>query len=181
MASRKSSASRNKSAARRSAPSRSTPKPAPRAPAAPAKGPRASGSGKPAARSTVSGPARLPANAELTEAAVAKLAGTAALAASIPYNANKAAEYGEASRTAAEGQVVEPADTRITASTLTEANPSPKTGDAAPLVGFNPTVGPLSRVRVDSAHQPLTTNQGVPIADNQSSLKAGLRGPALLE
>ena len=27
----------------------------------------------------------------------------------------------------------------------------------------------------------LTTNQGVPVADNQNSLKAGLRGPALLE
>ena len=27
----------------------------------------------------------------------------------------------------------------------------------------------------------LTTNQGIPIADNQNSLKAGLRGPTLLE
>jgi catalase len=27
----------------------------------------------------------------------------------------------------------------------------------------------------------LTTNQGVPVAQNQDSLKAGLRGPALLE
>src|SRR3546814_1605252 len=27
----------------------------------------------------------------------------------------------------------------------------------------------------------MTTNQGVPVADNQSSLKAGLRGPALLK
>jgi catalase len=179
MASRKSS--RNKSAAKRPAPPRAQPKPAPRAAAAPAKKPRASGSGKPTARSTMSGAARLPANAELGEAAVAKLAGTAALAAAIPYNQNKAAEYGEASRTDAEGQIVEPADPLVTGSTLTETNPSPKTGDAAPLVGFNPTVGPLSRVRVDSANQALTTNQGVPVADNQNSLKAGLRGPALLE
>jgi catalase len=36
-------------------------------------------------------------------------------------------------------------------------------------------------VRVDSGGQALTTNQGVPIADNQNSLKAGLRGPTLLE
>jgi catalase len=36
-------------------------------------------------------------------------------------------------------------------------------------------------VRVDSGGQRLTTNQGVPIADNQNSLKAGLRGPTLLE
>ncbi len=35
--------------------------------------------------------------------------------------------------------------------------------------------------RVNSAGQVLTTNQGVPIADNQNSLKAGLRGPTLLE
>ena len=31
------------------------------------------------------------------------------------------------------------------------------------------------------AGQTLTTNQGVPIGDNQHSLKAGLRGPSLLE
>jgi hypothetical protein len=36
-------------------------------------------------------------------------------------------------------------------------------------------------VRVDSGGQVLTTNQGVPVGDNQNSLKAGLRGPALLE
>lgn len=39
----------------------------------------------------------------------------------------------------------------------------------------------LNRVRVDASDQALTTNQGVGIADNQHSLKAGLRGPALLE
>ena len=52
-------------------------------------------------------------------------------------------------------------------------------GDAARRE--NPTNGPLDRVRVDSGGRALTTNQGVPIADNQNSLKAGLRGPALLE
>ena len=36
-------------------------------------------------------------------------------------------------------------------------------------------------MRVDSTGRVLTTNQGVPVADNQSSLKAGLRGPTLLE
>ena len=36
-------------------------------------------------------------------------------------------------------------------------------------------------MRVDSGGQVLTTNFGQPIADNQNSLKAGLRGPALLE
>jgi catalase len=39
----------------------------------------------------------------------------------------------------------------------------------------------LTRVRADGSDQPLTTNQGVPVADNQNSLKAGLRGPTLLE
>ena len=36
-------------------------------------------------------------------------------------------------------------------------------------------------MRVDSSGPALTTNQGVTIADNQNSLKAGLRGPTLLE
>jgi len=36
-------------------------------------------------------------------------------------------------------------------------------------------------VRVDSSGRRLTTNLGTPVADNQHSLKAGLRGPALLE
>ncbi len=41
--------------------------------------------------------------------------------------------------------------------------------------------GSLQRVRVDSGGQVLTTNQGVAISDNQNSLRAGLRGPTLLE
>ena len=31
------------------------------------------------------------------------------------------------------------------------------------------------------AKKPLTTNQGVPVADNQNSLTAGQRGPVLLQ
>jgi len=141
----------------------------------------ASDAGKAAAKSTVSGPAKLPNGADLSDAAVAKMAGTAALAAKMPTNPNKAAEYGERSRTPRAGVALEPADASVGSSTLTETNPSPKTGAGTPPVGFNPTVGPLDRVRVDSANQTLTTNQGVPVADNQNSLKAGLRGPALLE
>jgi catalase len=159
----------------------SKPKSSVRAPLAPRKRAKDTGSAKPVARSTVSGPAALPQGADLADVAVAKLAGTAALAAAMPYNATKAAEYGDAARAPVAGATVEPAQPFITGSTLTEVNASPKTGSQAPLVGFNPTVGPLSRVRVDSANQALTTNQGVPIADNQNSLKAGLRGPALLE
>ena len=47
--------------------------------------------------------------------------------------------------------------------------------------GYNPGNGPLDRVRVDSSGQALTTNMGIAVADNQNSLKAGLRGPTLLE
>ncbi len=43
------------------------------------------------------------------------------------------------------------------------------------------SVDPLDGVGSDSSGQRLTTNQGVPISDNQHSLKAGLRGPTLLE
>lgn len=39
----------------------------------------------------------------------------------------------------------------------------------------------LEQARIDAEAQPLTTNQGVPISDNQHSLKAGLRGPSLLD
>ena len=34
---------------------------------------------------------------------------------------------------------------------------------------------------VGGAHPVLTTNQGLPLSDNQNSLKAGPRGPVLLE
>jgi catalase len=69
----------------------------------------------------------------------------------------------------------------VTGSTLTETNASPKAGSGNPQLSFNPGSASLDRVRVDSSGRPLTTNQGVPVSDNQNSLKAGLRGPALLE
>ncbi len=39
----------------------------------------------------------------------------------------------------------------------------------------------LDQFRVDNDGRDLTTNQGLPIADNQNSLRAGERGPTLLE
>jgi catalase len=39
----------------------------------------------------------------------------------------------------------------------------------------------LDAFRVDAKNADLTTNQGVPIADNQNSLRVGARGPTLLE
>ncbi|WP_244300549.1 catalase [Achromobacter aegrifaciens] len=56
--------------------------------------------------------------------------------------------------------------------------PTPGGGAAA---GITAADGRLERVRADSSGQMLTTNQGVRVSDNQHSLKAGLRGPALLK
>jgi catalase len=69
----------------------------------------------------------------------------------------------------------------VGASTLSESCVSAKTGSAKTAAGSQPAPGSLDHVRSDGADQVLTTNQGVPIGDNQNSLKAGLRGPTLLE
>ena len=132
------------------------------------------------ARSTVSGPSSK-APLDANDAATRKMADTGELAAAMPANPNKKDEYGDAARDPKPGAHREPRDPATTGSTLTESNPSPKVGSGAPPVGLNATNGPLDRVRADSANRVLTTNQGVPVADNQNSLKAGLRGPALLE
>jgi len=132
------------------------------------------------ARATASGPAHSTATSADRDRATAKMAGTQELASAFPYNAAKPSEFGPHAQ-AAVGQSVEPPDPIVAASTLSEGNASSKVGDGQPRAGTNPTNGPLDRVRVDSGGQRLTTNQGVPIADNQNSLKAGLRGPTLLE
>ncbi|MDP3821993.1 MAG: catalase [Burkholderiales bacterium] len=94
---------------------------------------------------------------------------TQALVKSMPENSNKAREIGRANAVSPPvGLTRKPASRAAGASTLSESNPSAKTGSLDP-------------VRSDAADQVLTTNQGVPIADNQNSLKAGLRGPTLLE
>src|SRR5512144_439065 len=129
---------------------------------------------KRAARShaTVSGPAQLRGAGEGADALTAKLEATQALAAAMPRNSAKPAEHGQAARTPPAGQTVQP-DPVATGSTLSERNASDKTGDGQPRLGFNPGSAPLDRVRVDSTSRPLTTNQGVRVADNQNSLKAG--------
>ena len=133
------------------------------------------------ARSTVSGPTRKSGGSSARDAATAKIAHVEALAAAFPHNAAKPSEFGAAAREPARGQAVEPGEPLVGASTLSETNASPKAGSGNPQVSFNPASGSLDRVRVDSAGRSLTTNQGVPVADNQNSLKAGLRGPSLLE
>ena len=135
--------------------------------------------GRAATRNTDSGPAK-PASAASKDPAVARAAASHEAATSLPFNANKAEEYGAGSEVAAsEGQHV-PMPLVATGSTLSETNDAGKAGEP-PAPGENPAVGPLSHVRVNSDGQRLTTNHGVPVSDNQSSLKAGVRGPALLK
>jgi len=142
--------------------------------------PDAASGTKMSARSTVSGPAR--GDAAFTgDALTEKMAAANALAAAMPFNPNKAGEYGEASREPQPGATVKVSDARVTGSTLTEVEASNKAGSGVPNLGLNPGNLPLDRVRADSTGRGLTTNQGVFVADNQHSLKAGLRGPALLE
>ena len=130
------------------------------------------------AGTTTSGPSN-PAAESATELA-AHAADQQAMAEAMPFNASKAAEYGQRNaENPVEGASTEPPSPTAGAGTLSERNKSPKTGKAPrePVaVG-----GDLGRVRVNDTGQTLTTNQGVPVADNQNSLKAGLRGPTLLE
>jgi len=103
------------------------------------------------------------------------------LAAEIPSNPLKPFEYGDASRTPTAGTPVPPSSPLTTASTASESAQSDKVGSGVPSIGVNNTNAPLDRVRADSTGQMLTTNHGVPVADNQHSLKIGLRGPTALE
>ncbi len=100
------------------------------------------------------------------EPLAARQRGTEALAAAVSANPLKASEFGVLAARGAPAREVEPI---VGASTVRETSPSAKTG------------GALEGVRVDGTGQPLTTNEGVGISDNQNTLKAGVRGPALLE
>ena len=141
---------------------------------------RASPAAKAPPANTDSGAAVLSPN-PADSAASEKMAQTEALVAAMPYNPTKAGEHGfNNGLNPQPGAQVEAASRLPGGSTLSEENGTEKTGSMAPA-GVNSTIEPLDRVRVDSAGQVLTTNQGVPISDNQNSLKLGVRGPALLE
>jgi catalase len=132
-------------------------------------------------RPTVSGPSQ-PARASTGDALAEKVTGAGDLAAAFPFNPNKASEYDPRAAVAPPaGPYVKPADPIVGASTVTESNGNEKVGSGGPPIGQNPLVKPLDHVRVDSSGRTLTTNLAVPVADNQHSLKAGLRGPTLLE
>ncbi|TFW28732.1 catalase [Massilia arenosa] len=103
------------------------------------------------------------------------------LAEAMPFNPNKSGEHGAAARTPQPGATATPSSILATGSTSTETIASAKTGDGQPLIGANAGVLPLDRARADGSGMPLTTSQGVPVADNQNTLKAGLRGPSLME
>ena len=132
-------------------------------------------------RTTVSGPAEPDASGR-GDVTAEKAAATQDVSAAFTFNPNKAAEYDpDAALAPPEGASMKSPDTLAGASTVSELHGSDKVGSGGPQIGQNPTVGSLDRVRVDSTDRALTTNQGVPVGDNQSSLKAGLRGPTLLE
>jgi catalase len=103
-----------------------------------------------------------------------------ALAARMPFNAAKPSEYAPADPTVPpEGQHEEMSSPTTGAGTLSESNEGGKVGPAT--LQAKSLEGSLAPKRTNSIGQRLTTNQGVPVSDNQNSLKAGLRGPTLLE
>ena len=136
-------------------------------------------SAKAAARNSDSGPTH-PSVAP-DDAPSQKATDKQALSNAMAYNENKLTETGrDTALNPPQGEAYEAPSRAATGSTLSERNHADKTGTEA-SEGINATIGALDRVRVDSAGQVITTNQGVAVADNQNSLKAGLRGPSLLE
>jgi catalase len=136
---------------------------------------------KATSRNTAAGPSHAaapPADDVLAQ----KAAATEVLVAAVPFNPNKSGEIGRKNAVhPPRGFTVAASSPDVGGSTITERNASAKTGAGKSVAGANPLTSALDRVRVDNTDRPLTTNQGVAIADNQNSLKAGLRGPSLLE
>jgi len=141
------------------------------------------------AASTIGGPASgiaadpaMAGNGPSLGALAGKAAGTQAVAAAMPANALKRHDHGlDAGHAPVEGECVKAPADAILASTLSEIVESAKVGTGGAVPGLNATTDSLAGARVDSTGQALTTNQGVLVADNQNSLKAGLRGPTALE
>jgi len=135
--------------------------------------------------STISGPAdgqpAFSAGERSPTELLRKIAGSNAVSAALPDNPSKPGEIGTQGRVAPTGASVDAPDPLVRASTVSEAHGSLKTGAAQALPGANALADSLDRVRADDSDQALTSNQGVPVADNQNSLKAGLRGPTSME
>ncbi len=126
-------------------------------------------------------PHSLGADNDVTRALLQKTAASQQLSAAMADNPKEAGQYGEAARTPPEGVHVAAGEPLATASTTGETLASPKTGDGQPTLGENARNASLDGARSDDSGCVLTTNQGVPVGDNQNSLKAGLRGPTLME
>ncbi len=126
---------------------------------------------------TVSGPSHpAPSMTELADHAAEQQT----LAEAMPFNRAKSLEYGPSSADAPPEGAHNPMPSPTAgAGTLSEKNESMKTGPAT--TEPKSLDGSLAAKRVNSAGQRLTTNQGVPVATIHDSLKAGLRGPTLLE
>lgn len=136
--------------------------------------------------STMAGPSATPpdsiaAHNDTGKRLLSKKSGEQQLSDAIPHNSTKASEYGDAARLPTMGGTASPPGDEVTGSTSSEIHASEKVGDSTPVISENATVTSLDRARVDSNNQALTTNQGVAVADNQHSLKIGLRGPSALE
>lgn len=128
---------------------------------------------------TDSGPAEPPGKGAVP-AAMQRAATVAATAQALPHHPDKEKEYGEAGARCPYRGVSVATDAAAAGSSLSERQYTDKTGEP-PAAGVNAVDGRLARVRADAQGQALTTNQGVAVSDNQHSLKAGLRGPALLK
>jgi catalase len=125
-----------------------------------------------------------PAMANSVNLLARKKVGEQALVEAVPVNLLKAAEFGLGSGHAPQaGKPISPDSPLVTASTVTESRLSAKLGKAEvkQRLGDNALNTTLDAARVDASGQALTTNMGLQISDNQNSLKAGLRGPTLLE
>jgi catalase len=102
---------------------------------------------------------------------------TNAMCAEMPSNSNKPLEYGmKNALNPAEGPKAAPPSVEVTGSTLSESQANAKTGRT-----FNKGAPSLDGVRVDHTGFVMTSDQGAKVADDQHSLKAGIRGPTLLE
>ena len=124
---------------------------------------------------TASGPSHpTPSQTELADHAAEQQS----LAEATPFHSAKSSEYGSTSAPPEGPHEPMPSPT-TGAGTLSEKNESLKTGPAT--LEPQSLDGSLDSKRVNSEGLVLTTNQGVPVANNQDSLKAGLRGPTLLE
>ncbi|WP_298406853.1 catalase [Janthinobacterium sp.] len=126
-------------------------------------------------------PHNLGADNDVNRALLHKTAAGQQLSAAMAANPKEEGQYGEAARTPVEGVHVATGEALATASTAGETLASPKTGDGQPALGENARNASLDGARSDDSGCVLTTNQGVPVGDNQNSLKAGLRGPTLME